>query len=162
MKNHRLELIVGAFVLIGLGAIAFLSIKIAGGTLFGKNNYLVTARFNSVSGLNPGSNVVIAGVPVGRVESIRLDPERFDAIVNLRINSDIKLSSESTASIKTSGLIGDRYILIQPGADDTMITTDGKGRISETNSPVDIEDLISRFAFGSLDKKDETKTPSTE
>ena len=157
MKNHRLELIVGLFVLLGLGAISYLAVKIAGGTLFGNNAYVLTARFEKVSGLNPGASIVIAGVPVGRVETVKLDPQTFSAVVQFRVNRDIQLSSETAAYIKTSGLIGDRYIALEPGGDDTMISDDGTGKITETHGPVDIEDLISKFAFGSIEKTEETK-----
>ncbi|MDR1789075.1 MAG: outer membrane lipid asymmetry maintenance protein MlaD, partial [Opitutaceae bacterium] len=121
MKNSRLELFVGLFVLLGIAAIAYLSLKIAGGSLFGNHTYALTARFDKVTGLNPGANVVIAGVPVGRVESVSLDPQAFSAIVRLRVNGTIRLSSETSASIKTSGLIGDKYIALEPGGDDTLL-----------------------------------------
>ena len=155
---RKLELIVGCFILVGIAAIAYFAVSIAGGRLLGGKTYTIAARFNSTSGLTVGSNVVIAGVSIGKVEGIHLDPERFDALVTMRINdNNICLGSESTASIKTSGLIGNKYIMIQPGADDDIIPQDGSGCITETHSPLDVEDLISRFAFGSLGKTDKNE-----
>ncbi|AHF93619.1 ABC-type transport system involved in resistance to organic solvents, periplasmic component [Opitutaceae bacterium TAV1] len=150
MKQNKTELIVGAFVLAGIVAIAWLAIKIGSGTLLGSGSWLLEARFANSGGINPGSSVIIAGVPVGRVESVRLD-DGFNAIVTLRLQDSLKLPTDTMASIKTSGLIGDRYIALAPGGDDEFFKP-GE-RITETEPAVDIESLISRFAFGSVDKK---------
>lgn len=159
MKQTKLELIVGAFVLAGIVAIAWLAIKIGSGTLLGGGSYSLEARFTNAGGINAGSNVIVAGVSVGRVESVRLDSD-YNAIVTLRLQQSLKLPTDTMASIKTSGLIGDRYIALAPGADDTYF--ESGERITDTESAVDIEGLISRFAFGSVDKKPDASEPQTQ
>lgn len=147
-QQSKLEFIVGLFVLLGLIAVAYLTIKIGSGSLFGGPTYKLEARFTNVSGLNAGSSIVVAGVTVGKVDAIRVDPEDFSAIVEFVIDAGIKLSTDSMASIKTSGLIGDKYILLAPGADDTYLQP-GE-RITMTESTVDIESLIGKIAFGGV------------
>lgn len=148
MNTSRLETAVGAFVLVGIIAVAILSLKIGAGTMIGSDTYPVQARFTNVAGVNPGANVVISGVTVGRVDSVHLNTDDFSAIVDLRIRKDLKLTTDSIVSVKTSGLIGDKFLAIQPGVDDTLVKPGGM--LTETESTVDIESLISRFAFGSV------------
>ena len=144
----RLELIVGCFVLAGLAAVACLALKIGAGVLVGSETYRVQARFANIGGLNPGSNVVIAGVSVGRVEAVRLNPADYSAIAELRLRTTVKLPIDTIASIKTTGLIGDKFLALSPGADPQMIAPGGL--ITDTESAVDLESLISRFAFGNV------------
>jgi len=151
MKQTKLELLVGLFVLCGLAAVAYLTVKLGAGSLLGGDTYIVEARFTNVSGLNTGSNVVIAGVPVGRVEAIRMEPSEYTAIVTLRVMNEIKLPTDSMASIKTTGLIGDKFISLSPGADETHLASGA--RIIMTESAVDLEGLIGKMAFGSVDKE---------
>ena len=146
--NSRLELIVGSFVLAGLAAVAGLALKVGAGELVGAETYRVRARFANIGGLNPGSNVVIAGVSVGRVEAVRLNPADYSAIAELRLRTTVKLPIDTMASIKTTGLIGDKFLALSPGADLQMIAPDGL--ITDTESAVDLESLISRFAFGNV------------
>lgn len=157
MKQSKLEYLVGGFVLLGLAAILYLTVKLGAGSLIGGDTYLIEARFTSASGLNVGGSVHVAGVPVGRVEEIRVDPQDFSAIVTLSVLSGLKLPTDSMASVKTTGLIGDKFILLSPGADETYL--EPGARITMTESAVDIESLIGKMAFGSLDKeKDADKT----
>ncbi len=156
MKQTKLEFFVGAFVLLGLAAVAYLTIKLGAGTLLGGNTYQLEARFTSASGLNSGSNVVVAGVPVGKVESIRVEPSEFTAIVTFSVSSDLHLPTDSMASIKTTGLIGDKYLALSPGADEAWLKA-GE-RITMTESSVDLESLIGKMAFGSVTGETE-KTP---
>ena len=146
--QSKLELIVGVFVLTGLGAVAFLALKIGAGSLVGSDTYLLQARFTNLGGLNPGSNVVIAGVSVGRVEAVRLNPADYSAITELRLRKTVQLPADSIVSIKTSGLIGDKYLAIAPGGDARMLAPGEL--ITETEPAVDLESLLSRFAFGNL------------
>lgn len=146
--HSKLELIVGAFVLTGLAAVAYLALKIGAGNLVGSDTYLVQARFSNVGGLNPGSNVTIAGVSVGRVEAVRLNPADYSALIELRVRQEVRLPADSIASIKTTGLIGDKYLALAPGADSRMLAPGEL--ITETESAVDLESLISRFAFGNV------------
>ena len=104
-----------------------------------------------------GSNVVVAGVAVGRVESIRMEPTDYTAIVTFRVTDDVKLPTDSMASIKTTGLIGDKFIALAPGADETYLAPGN--RITMTESAVDLEGLIGKMAFGSVDK-DNPSTPA--
>ncbi len=150
MKKTNLELSVGIFVVLGLAAVAYLTIKLGAGSLVGSNTYLVEARFANAGGLHPGSNVLLAGVTVGRVESIRMEPTDYSAIATIRVFSNVHLPTDSMASIKTTGLIGDKYVSLSPGADETFLTPGT--RITMTESAVDLESLIGKMAFGNVDK----------
>ena len=110
------------------------------------------------AGVNVGGSVHVAGVPVGRVDGIRVDPTDFSAIVTMRLLSDLKLPTDSMASIKTTGLIGDKFILLSPGADETYL--EPGALITMTESSVDIESLIGKMAFGSLDKDEQPANTS--
>ena len=153
-QQTNLELAVGVFVFAGLVALGLLALKIGSGSLVHGDTYTVTAEFANTGSLNPGSNVVIAGVPVGRVVAVRLDGKRYRAIVELRLPKDVRLPLDTIASIRTAGLIGDKYVGLAPGGDPDLIATDGQGKITEHEDDVDIASLISRFAFGSVQKPD--------
>jgi phospholipid/cholesterol/gamma-HCH transport system substrate-binding protein len=153
MSKAKMELLVGGFVLLGIAAILYLTIKLGAGSLFGADTYQLKVRFASASGLNAGASVHVAGVPVGRVEGIRVDPVDFNAIVTISVLKDLNLPTDSMASIKTSGLIGDKFILLSPGADDTNLAEGDL--ITLTESSVDLESLIGKMAFGSLEKEQE-------
>lgn len=155
MKHSKLELLTGLFVLLGLAAFAYLTIKLGTGSLIGGNTYSVEARFANAGGIHSGCSVLLSGVTVGRVESVRMDPSDYSAIVTLRLSSLLKLPSDSMASVKTSGLIGDKFIALSPGAEETSLKP-GE-RITLTESAVDLESLIGKMAFGSVDKKKETQ-----
>lgn len=157
MKQSKLELLVGIFVVLGLAATAYLTIKLGAGALVGGDTYEIEARFTNAGGLNSGSTVVVAGVTVGRVEGIRVDPADFSAIATLRVMSGLKLPTDTMASIKTTGLIGDKYVLLSPGADETYLAT-GE-RITMTESSVDLESLIGKMAFGSVEKESPEEKP---
>lgn len=159
MNSTRLETAVGAFVLVGLAAIAWLALKIGAGSFVGGDTMVVHARFTNAAGVNPGSNVVISGVTVGRVDAVRLNPKDFSAIVDMRVRRDLELSADSIVSVRTSGLIGDKFLAIRPGGDSEIIGPGGM--FIETESTVDLESLISRFAFGSVEKKDASETPAS-
>lgn len=156
MKQNKLELLVGAFVLLGIAAVIYLTVKLGSGSIVGADNYQIEARFDNASGLNVGSSVHVAGVPVGRVESIKVDPKDFSAIVSLSVLSSLNLPADSMASIKTSGLIGDKFISLSPGAE--LESLKPGERITMTESSVDIESLIGKMAFGSVDKEKENTT----
>lgn len=157
MKQTRLELFVGIFVLLGLAAVAYLTMKLGSGSLVGGNTYLLEARFSNAGGLHSGSSVLVAGVTVGRVEGVRIDPADYSAIATLRIPTELRLPTDSMASIRTSGLIGDKYVFLSPGADDTYLKPGT--RITMTESSVDLESLIGKMAFGSVDKEADQKPP---
>ena len=146
MRRSPLELGVGVFVIIGILALAYLSIKLGRVEILGGRGYLVTADFPSVGGLKPGSTVEIAGVEVGRVESIILAD--YQARVTMRIQPGVDLQEDSIASIKTKGLIGEKYVRINPGGSDRLIPANG--RIREVEAPVDFEELLSKYIFGKV------------
>ncbi len=152
MKQSKLELFVGGFVLLGIAAVVYLTIKLGAGSLVGGDTYVIEARFTNAGGLNSGSSVLVAGVPVGRVEEIRVDENDYSAIATLRLLSGLRLPTDSMASIKTTGLIGDKFVALAPGADDTWL--EAGARITMTESAVDLESLIGKMAFGSVGNED--------
>ncbi len=146
MERSRLNIAVGLFIVLGLVALGYLSIKLGRVSVLGGGGYLLTADFPSVGGLKVGSNVEIAGVEIGRVESIGLAD--YQARVVLRVRPDVKLQEDAIASIKTKGLIGEKYIRISPGGSDRLIPPNG--RIREVEAPVDFEELLSKYIFGKV------------
>lgn len=146
MERSRFHVAVGVFVVLGILALAYLSIKLGRVTLFTGGGYTVVADFPSVGGLKVGATVEIAGVEVGRVESIGLAD--YQARVVLRLNSGVQIQEDAIASIKTKGLIGEKFIRISPGASDQLIKPGG--RIREVEAPVDLEELISKYVFGKV------------
>lgn len=146
-KKYSMEFFVGIFVLIGLLCVGYLTIRLGKMELFSNNGYTVLARFSSTTGLRSGANVEIAGVAVGKVVKIELDKDYFSN-VHMRINKHIKLSGDTGALVKTSGLIGDKFISLTPGGAEADIKDGGK--LTETQGSVDIEDLISKYVFGSV------------
>ena len=146
MQRSALDLAVGIFVLIGILALGWLSVRLGRVEFLGGSGYQVTADFPSVGGLKAGSAVEIAGVEIGRVEAITLAD--YQARVRIRIRSDVKLQEDSNASIKTKGLIGEKYVRINPGGSDRLIPPNGK--IREVEPPVDFEELLSKYIFGKV------------
>ncbi len=142
------ETSVGIFVLLGLVCLTYLTIKLGRMELFDTEGYSISANFSSVAGLRVGANVEISGVPVGRVTSIKLDPEKYLAIVFMRIDNTVRLSDDVIASVKTSGLIGDKYISLAPGGSDVYLKNGAN--ISETESSMDLENLIGKVVFGGI------------
>jgi len=146
MDRSRVNIAVGIFVILGSVALAYLSISLGQISFLGAGGYNVTADFPSVGGLKAGSSVEIAGVEIGRVQSIGL--ANYQARVTLRLQPGIKLQEDSIASIKTKGLIGEKYIRISPGGSDKIIGPNGK--IREVEAPVDFEELLSKYIFGKV------------
>ena len=149
MKRLSTETAVGIFVLIGIVCIGYLTIRLGKMEIIGDNYYSVSARFQSISGLKAGSQVEVAGVPVGQVEGISLDQERWMAVVKMKIEKEVDLTEDAIASIKTSGLIGDKYIKISQGVSDVFLKPGGM--IIDTESAIDIEELVSKFVFGKVE-----------
>lgn len=148
MKRSTLETTVGLFVFIGLACVGYLTIELGKVQFFSGDTYSVHGKFASVAGLRRGASVEIAGVSVGQVDAIRLDKERMVADVWMKIRKDVPLSDDVIASVKTAGLIGDKYIKISPGASEDMLKNDGL--ITDTESAVDIEELVSKYVFGDV------------
>lgn len=148
MTSKKIEILVGTFVLLGLFCLAYLSFNLAGLQLLGKKTFSIQARFLYVGNLNEGAAVKIAGVDVGKVSSIVLDMEEFVALVTMDLDPALALDDDTLASIKSSGLIGDKFIELSPGG--SGIPLEPGQTVIDTESAVDIEGLISRFAFGEI------------
>lgn len=152
MKKRYIETGVGLFVIIGLICVGYLTIKLGKMELLGGNYYNLKANFRTITGLKIGANVEVAGVKVGSVENIYLETNNYTAMVELKLRNDVDLSADVIASIKTSGLIGDKYIQLTPGGDPEILRNGQT--ITETESPVDFEELISKYVFGSVETSD--------
>lgn len=146
MKKFDLELAVGLFVVAGIICLGYLSIKLGRMEILGSKGYDIEAIFSDSGGLKTGSIVSIAGVEVGRVKHVILDD--YQARVTINLPLDVTIQEDAIASIKTKGLVGDKYIGITPGGSEEII---GKGgRIRDTQPALDMETLISNVAFGKL------------
>ncbi|HAJ28023.1 MAG TPA: outer membrane lipid asymmetry maintenance protein MlaD [Syntrophus sp. (in: bacteria)] len=154
MKKYTMETTVGIFLVFGLLCIGYMTVKLGHISLLGDNAYSLFARFTTVTGLRAGSVVYISGIEVGRVERLTMDQENQKAIVELRIRNDIKVYDDAMASIKTEGLIGDMYLSIDPGGGGSLLMPGGT--ITETQPPLDIAGLVSKYAFGDVKKPDDT------
>lgn len=148
MNSRKLEFTVGIFVLIGLIAILYLALQV-GSNRWAGDHYSLYARFLNTGGLNEGSSVQIAGVKVGTVGGITLNREQMVAMVELKLPSDLILDDDTIASIKSTGLIGDKFLSLNPGG--SGLPLEAGEVIVDTESAIDIESLISRFAFGSIE-----------
>ncbi|MDR0826856.1 MAG: outer membrane lipid asymmetry maintenance protein MlaD [Desulfovibrio sp.] len=147
MQKYSREFSVGLFMILGLACLAYMTVKLGKMEVFGDDGYVLSARFNSVTGLKTGAAVEIAGVRVGKVTGVSLNKD-FSAKVGLLINKGIDLSDDSIASVKTSGLIGDKFISLSPGSSEKILAAGDE--LWETESSVDIEALISKYVFGGV------------
>ncbi|MDX2252097.1 MAG: outer membrane lipid asymmetry maintenance protein MlaD [Nitrospira sp.] len=146
MEKTKLELIVGVFVLVGIVCLGYLSVKLGKLELIGGDLYELEAPFNSATGLKPGAAVEIAGVQVGRVKSIKLKDDQ--AIVRLAVYNDIKLYSDTFASIKTRGIIGEKFLALSPGGGGDPLQAGDT--IRDTESGLDLEELVSQYVHGKV------------
>ena len=147
MKDAKLELIVGVFVLVGIAALTYLAVKLGKLEVIGGGNSMeIQAEFDSVAGLKTGATVEIAGVQVGQVKRIGLNGDR--ATVVCSIHRGVKLYGDAIASIKTRGLIGDKYVSLSPGGSQKELPPGAK--IRDTESGVDLESLIGEFIHGNV------------
>lgn len=151
MKKYSNELSVGIFVFLGLLCLAYLTVRLGKMEVFSNEGYVLTASFDQATGLRNGSAVLIAGVPVGKVVSITLDADNFyRAKVEMKINDGVRFGDDVIASIKTSGLIGDKYINLSPGGSHELL---GDGdEITETLPMFDLENIIGKFIAPGVDK----------
>lgn len=156
MKKYSIETVVGIFMVIGLVSMAYMTVKLGKVSLLGDDYYSLYAHFGSVSGLRVGNPVEIGGIEVGLVEQMSIDQEEQVAVVELKIRKDIKVYDDAIASIRTAGLIGDKFVKIDPGGSGDILKPGGA--ITETTSPLDLEDLISKYAFGDIEKDDKKES----
>jgi phospholipid/cholesterol/gamma-HCH transport system substrate-binding protein len=138
-------MIVGVFLLAGFASFSWLAVKMGDLELFKKESYDITASFTSISGLKEGAALELAGVVVGKVTKIKLNEEEYEATVYMDVRKTVQLSDDSIASIRTSGIIGDKFIKLTPGGSDIML--EAGDMIEETEASISIEELISKYIF---------------
>jgi phospholipid/cholesterol/gamma-HCH transport system substrate-binding protein len=148
MKKYSHETIVGIFLVIGLLVIGYMTIKLGDVSLLGDNSYSLYAEFSSVSGLRKGNPIEIFGMEVGQVGGFSMDQENQQVILELKIKNGIHIYDDAIAAIKTAGLIGDKYVSIDPGGSDEVL--ENGDTILDTESPIDLGDLIGKYAFGDV------------
>ena len=149
-KKYSIETVVGLFVVVGLICVGYMTVKLGRLSLLGDESYPLKARFASVSGLRVGSPVEIYGIEVGNVTHLGIDAERQMGVVDMTINKGVKVYDDAAATIKTAGLIGDKYLKVDPGGAGVVLKP--QGVITQTSVPADIEDLIGKYAFGDVKK----------
>ena len=149
MRKNSVEITVGIFVVIGLLCVAYMTVRLGKLDVLGGKYYTLKAQFSSITGLKPGSSVEMLGMQIGQVKAFTMDQENQMAIVEMKIRGDIKIYDDAIASIKTSGLIGDRYVKIDAGGSEEVL--EPGGTIADTESPIDIEELISKYVFGGVE-----------
>ena len=151
-----METTVGIFVVLGLLCIAYMSVQLGHVSLLGDNAYSVYAKFTSVSGLRIGNSVNMLGLEIGRVERLSMNQEDQRAVVEMRIKKGVKIYDDAIASIKTEGLIGEKYVSIDPGGAGTLL--EPGATITDTQPAIDIAGLIGKYAFGDVKKKNDDQT----
>ncbi|MGD0489393.1 MAG: outer membrane lipid asymmetry maintenance protein MlaD [Syntrophorhabdales bacterium] len=151
MKKYSIETAVGVFVVVGLICVGYMTVKLGKVSLFGEDAYPLTARFASVSGLRVGSAVEVYGIEVGSVMHLGIDAEKQMGVVGMKINRGVKVYDDAVATIKSAGLIGDKYVNIDPGGAGVVLKPGGV--ITQTSAATDIEDLIGKYAFGDVKKE---------
>ena len=151
MKKYSLETTIGIFVLICLLCVAYLTLKLGEVSFIGDSSYALFAKFTSVSGLKVGSPVEMLGMQIGRVAGFTMDQNDQVAVVELRIGQGVKIYEDAMASIKTNGLLGDRFVKIDAGGGGGQLKPGGF--ITDTEPPVDLMELISKYASGDVEKK---------
>ena len=143
-KQTKIEIIVGFFMLVGLASISYIAIQLGDLQVLGQESYIIKARFTSSSGLRSGAYVEAAGVRIGTIDSIEFDPEEYLSIVSMAIDVDVPIHEDAVASIRTAGIIGDKFIKITPGGGEFL--SEGE-EIFETEPSINLEELISKYIF---------------
>jgi phospholipid/cholesterol/gamma-HCH transport system substrate-binding protein len=146
MRRANLELIVGIFVLLGLACLAYLAINLGKVEIYGKG-FQVFALFDNISGLKTGATVEVGGVTVGQVNSIELTPT-YQALVGMKLNHNLKIHDDAIVSVRTKGIIGDKFIKLSPGSSEKLIPVGGK--ILNTESGIDLEEVIGSYIHGKV------------
>jgi ABC-type transport system involved in resistance to organic solvents, periplasmic component len=151
MKKYAVETTVGIFLVFGLLCVGYMTLKLGHVSLLGDNSYSLFARFTTVNGLRVGSPVNMLGIKVGRVGRLIMDQKDQKAVVEIRIQKDIKVFDDAIVSIKSEGLIGDMFLSIGPGGSGKLLGPGGT--ITETQPAVDLVDLVGKYAFGEVKKQ---------
>jgi phospholipid/cholesterol/gamma-HCH transport system substrate-binding protein len=155
MKKYAMETTVGIFVVIGLLCVGYLAVTLGRVSFFEADNYRLYANFTSVSGLRVGGSVNMFGLEVGRVDRLGIDQQSQQARVEMVIRKDVKIYEDAMAAIKTEGLIGDKYVGIDPGGAGEQLKPGDT--IIQTQPAVDVGDIISKYAFGDVKKEEPAK-----
>ncbi|MES2984000.1 MAG: outer membrane lipid asymmetry maintenance protein MlaD [Pseudomonadota bacterium] len=150
MANNAIETVMGAVVLAVAGG--FLYFAYSNSNVKPVEGYTVTAAFSNINGITPGSTVRVGGIKIGVVETLVLDPKSYQAVATMRIGNAIKLPSDSSAAVQSSGLLGEKFLAIEPGGDDKNLA-DGE-KIAFTQPSISLEEMIGKFVFsgGGADK----------
>ncbi len=148
MKKYSKETMVGIFVVIGFFCIGYMTVKLGNVGFLGDNTYSLFAKFNTVTGLRQGNPVNMLGLEIGKVEKFTMDQENQQVKVEFKINKGIEIYDDAIVSVKTEGLIGDKYVAVDPGGGGDLLANGDT--ITDTNSPTSIMDLISKYAFGDV------------
>ncbi|MDD9304096.1 MAG: outer membrane lipid asymmetry maintenance protein MlaD [Desulfobacter sp.] len=143
MYSKKTEISVGLFMVMGMACLVYLSVNLGAVELFGSNTYTIKALFGSIEGLEPGASVEIAGVPVGKVKTITL--EENNALVAMEITKGTQISDDTIASIRTKGMIGDKFVKLSPGGSEDFV--EDKGELMDTESAISLEELVSKYIF---------------
>ena len=150
MRRFNTEVVVGLFLILGLTTFAFLAVELGGMGASNAGHYVLEARFQSSSGLKQGADVEMAGVVIGKVVGIRFDPENYEAVVDISIPQDVQLQEDAIASVRSTGLIGGKYVKLTAGGSDVILKPGDL--IVQTEASVSIEELISKYIFESGNK----------
>lgn len=156
MGNKTFEVVMGALVLVV--AAAFMAFAYQSGNLKSVEGYPLKAKFSTVAGVSVGTDVRIGGIKVGVVNDLSLDPETYQAVVTFQVKNGIKIPADSSVAVVSDGLLGSKYVKLEPGADDKMLAANGF--IPYTQSSVNLEELIGKMAFGGVDKSNGKKDES--
>jgi phospholipid/cholesterol/gamma-HCH transport system substrate-binding protein len=148
MRKFNIEFFVGIFLLIGILCLAYLSVKFARLEILGTKGYEISALFSNCGGLKTGGSVMVAGVEIGRVKSVSLDKNKANVVMS--ISPEVKVPDDSMASIKTKGLIGEKFVEVSFGGSQDQLEPGGS--IQDTEPAMDIERLVSQFIHGKVEK----------
>ena len=148
MKKTTIDTCVGIFVLIGIACVGYLTVKLGQMDWIGQNHYSIFANFDSITGLRKGGQIEMAGVQIGHIADISLDLEKQIAVVEMKIQNEVVLTDDVIASVKTAGLIGDKYIKLSSGGSDEILQPGDL--ITETESALDVEEMVSKYVFGGV------------
>jgi phospholipid/cholesterol/gamma-HCH transport system substrate-binding protein len=143
MASRRTEISVGIFMVVGIACLVYLSVHMGNVDFFGSDSFVISARFGSIEGLEKAASVEIAGVPVGKVTKITLQDN--EALVFMEIQNGTKISDDTIASIRTKGVIGDKFVKLSPGGSDDLLGD--KDSLMDTESAISLEELVSKYIF---------------
>ncbi|MBC8438433.1 MAG: outer membrane lipid asymmetry maintenance protein MlaD [Deltaproteobacteria bacterium] len=143
MYGKKTEISVGIFMMVGIACLVYLSVNLGNVDLFGSDSFMIDAKFGSIEGLEVAASVEIAGVPVGKVKRITL--EENQALVQMEIKKGTKITDDTIASIRTKGIIGDKFVKLSPGGSDDLLGD--KDVLMDTESAISLEELVSKYIF---------------